>query len=132
MTMDHVAVRTVRRERVITFLWRWLAILSLIAFWSYVSWSCGAEAFGSPLDCEAIHDPDARHMCRAVTKHDPTECELIRGPELRVECRARVVLSERVVQLPEPRACAVPRVSSRLGREHVGSEREKEHGMARL
>ena len=43
----------------------------------------------SPLDCEAIRNPDRRNMCRAVTKGDRTFCEFIKDHDLRQECRAR-------------------------------------------
>lgn len=48
------------------------------------------RAQGSPLDCEALARPDARHFCRAEAKQDPAECELIKDPNLRHYCRAVV------------------------------------------
>lgn len=47
-------------------------------------------AYGSPLDCESIRNPDERHMCRAVSKNDKAECEFIKNADTRALCRARV------------------------------------------
>jgi len=63
-----------------------LFVIAVLAF-MYVR---GCEiAFASPLDCESIQDPDRRHMCRAITKHDRSECELIKEHDLRAQCRAQ-------------------------------------------
>ena len=61
-----------------------------IAFWWLVIAGCCKLAYGSPLDCEQVKDPDRRHFCRAVSIPRKSECEFIKNNDLRHECRARV------------------------------------------
>lgn len=49
-----------------------------------------ATAWASPLDCEDVRDPDARHYCRALAKGSKAECSLIKDEQLRSLCRAKV------------------------------------------
>lgn len=47
----------------------------------------GHPGLRSGLDCLDIKDPDARHFCLALAKHDKLECEFIKDSGKRAECR---------------------------------------------
>ena len=47
-----------------------------------------SSANASALECEGIHNSDARNYCRAIAKHDKSYCEFIKDHDLRFRCRA--------------------------------------------
>ena len=60
------------------------------ACWGLFFMGCESLAHGSPLDCEAIKEPDWKNFCRADTKHDPSWCEFIKDKDIKARCRASV------------------------------------------
>lgn len=80
--------RTKKRDGVLGALGLCFLVLVIVSLMSARAWG-GTPALG----CEAIKDPDRRHLCRATTGDLPTECEFIRSRDLRAECR--VILAAR-------------------------------------
>lgn len=75
-------------DQIKRLLWFVLFALSLALLFKLAS--CAKLAAASPLDCEAIRDPDQRSYCRALAKNDPSHCRLIRDSDLRHRCLAQV------------------------------------------